>query len=205
MLMPDRGGVGEALGKRLAKLGVEVLTIDGAPDVEELERRLGDWKAAGRIQGVYWLPALDDEGDVRALEPADWRNALHTRVKLLAAAMRALADQVEGEGTFLVSATRLGGRHGYDSAGATSVLGGAVTGFTKALAREREQVLVKAVDFAASRKTAALADILIDETLRDPGAVEIGYADGMRWSVAWSSATSSRIRRASSPATRCSS
>ena len=64
------------------------------------------------------------------------------------------------------------------------MLGGAVTGFTKARAREREQVLAKAVDFPASRKTAALADILIDETLLDPGAVEIGYADGLRWSVA---------------------
>ena len=43
------------------------------------------------------------------------------------------------DGTFLVAATRLGGRHGYDAAGATSVMGGAVTGFTKALARERER------------------------------------------------------------------
>ena len=90
---------------------------------------------------------------------------------------------VAGAGTFLVSATRLGGRHGYDAAGATSVMGGAVTGFTKALARERADALVKAVDFAPSRKTAALADMLIEETLRDPGAVEIGHADDLRWTV----------------------
>jgi NAD(P)-dependent dehydrogenase (short-subunit alcohol dehydrogenase family) len=77
----------------------------------------------------------------------------------------------------------LGGRHGYDRPGATSALGGAVTGFTKALAREREHALVKAVDFAASRKKAALADILVDETLHDPAAIEIGYADDLRWSV----------------------
>ena len=64
VLMPDRG-VGEALGKRLAKLGAEVLTIKGAPDVEELEGRLEEWKAAGPIQGVYWLPAMDDEGESR--------------------------------------------------------------------------------------------------------------------------------------------
>ena len=38
-------------------------------------------------------------------------------------------------------------------------MGGAVTGFTKALARERADALVKAVDFAPSRKTAALADV----------------------------------------------
>ena len=55
------------------------------------------------------------------------------RVKLLAAAMRALAARDRSSSP----ATRLGGRHGYDAAGATSVMGGAVTGFTKALARER--------------------------------------------------------------------
>ena len=59
-----------------------------------------------------------------------------------------------------------------------------MSGFTKALARERENVLVKVVDFAASRKKAPLADVLIDETLRDPGAVEVGHADDLRWSVA---------------------
>ena len=184
VVMPDRGGVAKALAKRLAESGVEVLEIEGAPEVEDLERQLEEWKAAGPIQGVYWLPALDDEGDIGSLEPAGWRQALHIRVKLLAATMRALADQVAEKGTFLVSATRLGGRHGYDAAGSTSVLGGAVSGFSKALAREREDVLVKVVDFAASRKKAALADILIEETLLDPGAVEIGHADDLRWSVA---------------------
>jgi NAD(P)-dependent dehydrogenase (short-subunit alcohol dehydrogenase family) len=93
--------------------------------------------------------------------------------------MRAL----EAPEAFLVAATRLGGRHGYGADGATSVLGGAVTGFTKALARERDGALVKAVDFAPSRRTAALADLLVDETLHDPGAVEIGHADDLRWTV----------------------
>jgi NAD(P)-dependent dehydrogenase (short-subunit alcohol dehydrogenase family) len=58
-----------------------------------------------------------------------------------------------------------------------------VTGFTKAYRRERAEVLAKAVDFAVTRKTAALADALIEETLRDPGAIEIGRADGRRWAV----------------------
>jgi malonyl CoA-acyl carrier protein transacylase len=117
----------------------------------------------GPVDGVYWLPALD---------PDD------ARVKELAATMRELPPE-----TFLVAGTRLGGRHGYDTAGAINPLGGAVTGFTKALARERADTLIKAVDFPAGRKTAALADTLIEETLRDPGAVEIGHADGLRWSV----------------------
>jgi NAD(P)-dependent dehydrogenase (short-subunit alcohol dehydrogenase family) len=181
--MPDSGGVGAALGKRLGKLGVEVLEIEGEPDAEELEGRLAVWKAQGPVQGVYWLPALDDEGPLGSLDPAAWQEGLRARVKLLATTMRELSDQVSGPGTFLVSATRLGGRHGYDAAGATSVMGGGVAGFTKALGRERDQILVKVVDFEPSRKTAALADLLVEETLGDPGAVEVGHAQDLRWTV----------------------
>ena len=68
-------------------------------------------------------------------------------------------------------------------AGATAPLGGAVVGFTKTYKRERMDALVKAVDFEAERKPSEVADILIEETLRDPGAVEIGYKDGLRWTV----------------------
>ena len=62
-------------------------------------------------------------------------------------------------------------------------MGGAVTGFTKAYSRERPLALVKAVDFEDSRKTAALADLLLEETQRDPGAVEVGLCAGRRWTV----------------------
>ena len=96
---------------------------------------------------------------------------LHALVRSLDA-----AGQLGPSGTFLVTATRLGGYHGYDQAGAVAPLGGAVTGFTKAYRRERPEVLAKTVDFPVGRKTAALADALIEETLRDPGAVEIGRA-----------------------------
>ena len=107
------------------------------------------------------------------------------RVKSLYTVVRHLdtSGQLGPRGTFLVAATRLGGYHGYDEAGAVAPLGGAVTGFVKAYRRERPDVLAKAVDFPVSRKTAALADMLVEETLRDPGAVEIGRADGRRWAV----------------------
>jgi NADP-dependent 3-hydroxy acid dehydrogenase YdfG len=42
---------------------------------------------------------------------------------------------------------------------------------------------VKAVDFEMSRKTAALADLLILETRRDAGIVEVGYVRDRRWTV----------------------
>ena len=105
------------------------------------------------------------------------------RVKLLYATMRALYDDIGRHGTFLVAATRMGGLHGYDEAGALAPLGGGVAGFTKAFKREKSEALVKVVDFEPSRKTSALADRLIDETLRDPGAVEIGYRHDRRWTI----------------------
>src|SRR5208337_764422 len=66
---------------------------------------------------------------------------------------------------------------------AIAPLGGAVVGFTKAYKRERLEALVKTVDFEAERKPSEIADILIAETLRDPGAVEIGYKNRLRWTV----------------------
>ena len=66
-----------------------------------------------------------------------------------------LYEQIAAPGTFLVSATRLGGQHGYDEAGAVAPLGGAVVGFTKTYKRERPDVLVKAVDFEAGKRRIA--------------------------------------------------
>jgi len=50
--------------------------------------------------------------------------------------------------------------------------------------RERPGTLIKAVDFASSRESAEPAEQLLAEALRDPGAVEIGHADGLRWTIA---------------------
>jgi acyl transferase domain-containing protein/NADP-dependent 3-hydroxy acid dehydrogenase YdfG len=175
VVAPDRGGVADALVTRLTRLGCQVLVVDPDDPGPGLESVLD----GGPVHGVYWLPALDDEGDLGALDLDGWRAASNRRVRGLYTTVRRLYDA----GPFLVTATRLGGYHGYDEAGATCPLGGAVTGFAKAYRRERPEALVKAVDFAAGRKTAALADRLVDETLRDPGCVEVGYADHRRWGV----------------------
>jgi acyl transferase domain-containing protein/acyl carrier protein len=183
VIMPDSGGVAEALTRRLQSLGVEVLSIDGAPDADALATRLKTWLAAGPVHGVYWLPALTREPLLSDMDASTWHEALRVRIKLLFATMRALYEQVATAGTFLVAATRLGGQHGYDATGAVAPLGGAVTGFTKAYKRERTEALVKAVDFETQREPLEVAELLIEETLRDPGAVEIGYKAGQRWTV----------------------
>ena len=183
VIMPDKSGVADALTQRLRTLDVEVLPIEQTIDAEVLASRLKNWLAAGPVHGIYWLPALDNEGDLTAMNLASWHEALRVRVKSLYVTMRVLYEQVAAPNTFLVSATRLGGQHCYDEAGATAPLGGAVTGFTKTYKRERLDALVKAVDFETGRKPSEIADILIEETLRDPGAVEIGYKEGLRWTV----------------------
>ncbi|GAA1747969.1 hypothetical protein GCM10009810_05700 [Nostocoides vanveenii] len=177
----DGAGVADALVKRLEKAGATVLFGPAEVSDNEFAGRLAEWQEEGPIAGVYWLPALDDEGDVTAYGLGEWQGALQRRVKGLYATMRALWDA----SPFLVTATRLGGYHGYDAAGAASVLGGAVTGFTKSYKKERPDALVKAVDIPPSRKTAAIAEQLIEETLRDPGCVEVGRVEGQRFGVAF--------------------
>ena len=183
LIMPDKTGVADALTQQLKKLGVEVLRIDAAPDADTLAARLKEWTAAGPVHGVYWLPALDNEGHLSDMDLATWHAAVHVRLKSLYTTMRTLYEQIAKPGTFLVSATRLGGQHGYDEAGAIAPLGGAVVGFTKTYKRERTDILAKAVDFEPEPKAAEVADLLIQETLRDPGAVEIGCKNGLRWTV----------------------
>ena len=184
VVMADTGGVGAALVKRLEALGADVLSLEGAPSADELLATIDAWRGDGGVDGVYWLPALDVEAPLEQMDLGAWREALRVRAKLLYRTLRHLYELVGEPGTFLVSATRLGGRHGYDDAGAVAPMGGAVAGITKTFKRERPEALVKAVDFAPSRKTAALADTLIAETERDPGVVEVGRHEGLRYSVA---------------------
>jgi acyl transferase domain-containing protein/NAD(P)-dependent dehydrogenase (short-subunit alcohol dehydrogenase family)/acyl carrier protein len=179
----DEGGIGKALTGRLRKMGVTVLSLDAGKATDLVEKQLNIWLAEGPVQGVYWLPALDVEPAVDEMDLATWRELNRVRVKNLYTTMRALYESVSAPGSFLVSATRMGGLHGYGPDGASAPLGGAVTGFTKAYKRERPDVLVKAVDFEASRKTAQPADLLIAETLSDPGVVEVGYVEEQRFTV----------------------
>ncbi len=183
LLVPDEGGVGVALAERLRRLGADVFLADPSAATDVLLAEVAAWRADRRVRGLYWLPALDAVLPAELSDPDDRAEALRRRVKVLHALARALYEDFYDTRSFLVSATRLGGRHGYDAEGALDVAGGAVTGFTKAFAREHPDALVKAVDFEPSRKTAALADVLLDETERDRGVVEVGYAGGHRWCV----------------------
>ena len=181
VVFPDAGGVADEVTRQLAERDVQVLHIEGTPTRDELEATLAGWLQSGPITGVLWLAALD-QVDVATLDPTSWVAALHVRVKLLATTMRALYETMTA-GRFLVTGVRLGGHFGYDAAGAQDALGGATSGFTKALARERADATVKVVDVATTATAADVAGALLAEIERDPGAVEVGHADGLRWSI----------------------
>jgi acyl transferase domain-containing protein/NAD(P)-dependent dehydrogenase (short-subunit alcohol dehydrogenase family) len=183
VIMPDKGGVADTLTQVLQTKGVEVLLIPATLSTEALIDCLKNWQANSPITGVYWLPALDQEADLRKMDTATWRDAVRLRLKSLYTAMRTLYDDIAKPSTFLTTATRMGGQHGYDDAGALAPLGGAVTGFSKTYKRERPDSFVKAVDFELEAKAPEVAQLLIDETLRDPGAIEIGYKNGLRWTI----------------------
>ena len=183
VLVSDEGGVGKALGATLGRKGVKALKLDGASSTEDLRKQIDDWLKEGPIQGVFWLPALDVEPEIAELDLATFREANRRRVKNLHAAMQALYESVSAPGTFLVSATRMGGLHGQTDDGATAPLGAAVAGFTKSYKREQPEALAKVVDFAPVADAARVAEALLAETLTDPGIVEVGHHDGSRWTV----------------------
>lgn len=57
IIAADAAGVADALASKLADRGVEVVVLRPADDVEAVI-------ASGAVQGVFWLPALDDEGPI---------------------------------------------------------------------------------------------------------------------------------------------
>ncbi|MBN1335478.1 MAG: SDR family oxidoreductase, partial [Deltaproteobacteria bacterium] len=180
LIAEDRGGVADALATRLAERGTAVVRVS-ASGSEDATAQVNAVLAGGPIHGVFWLPALDVEPDPEALDLAGWRAVHAVRTKALYATLKRLVT--EGPGPFLVSATRLGGVHGYDATGPYAPAGAAVVGCTKAYAREQAEALVKAVDVAASAAPAAVADLLVAEALSDPAIVEVGHRDGLRFGI----------------------
>ena len=72
--------------------------LEDALDANALTERLKTWLAAGPVQGVYWLPALDNEGDLSHMDLASWHEALQVRVKSLYTTMRILYEQIASAG-----------------------------------------------------------------------------------------------------------
>jgi acyl transferase domain-containing protein/NAD(P)-dependent dehydrogenase (short-subunit alcohol dehydrogenase family) len=182
VVVADSEGAGKLLCEELESRGVQVLRIDARPERAEIEAALHTWAQAGKVAGLYFLPALDRSASLADIDLVQFRKLYRDRVLLLHGAARGLYETLN-PGCFVITATRMGGQHGYGPGGAGNPVGGAVTGFTKTLRRERPDLLAKAVDFEDGASAEMIARALLDETERDPGAVEIGYAGGLRVTV----------------------
>ena len=177
VVVVDRGRISETLVRKLRGSKVKALLLQ-EPTPEQAAEQAAVWLAEGPIHGVYFLTAADVEPDLPDLDNPAWQSELTRRVRVLYALMRALPGD-----PFLVCATRMGGFHGYTSYGPTAPLGGSVSGFAKAFAREHPDSLVKVVDYPAETQDRSIAAHLVDETLRDPGAIEIGLVGEQRFAI----------------------
>src|SRR5271157_1791790 len=177
VVVVDRGHVSETLVRKLRGSRVKPLLLQ-EPTPEQAAAQAASWLAEGPIHGVYFLPAADIEPELPDLDNPAWQSELTRRVRVLYALMQAIAGD-----PFLVCATRMGGFHGYNRSGPTAPMGGAVSGFAKAYAREHPNCLVKVVDFPTEMLDRSIAAHLVDETLRDPGAVEIGLVGEQRFAI----------------------
>jgi malonyl CoA-acyl carrier protein transacylase len=185
LIVADQGKTSDSLVLLLRghKVQVKVVSPDAAAD--EAAR----WQVEGNIQGVYFLVGLDVATPLDEIDPKSWHEVLQTRVYLLAELMKVIpGTEGSAEGIdkpakpFLLSATRMGGLFGY-GLGLDDYAGGAISGFTKALAWERVDNLVKVVDFSSAMDEAEMAACLLEETLSDPGAVEIGRFEDRRFTI----------------------
>ncbi|NPV74744.1 MAG: SDR family oxidoreductase [Anaerolineae bacterium] len=177
VLIVGGGKTADLLARRLRTRQVSALLLKPAGP-EAMAKTVAEQLAKGPIHGVYFLPALEAEPPLADLTPKTWQAATRERLFSLYALMRALPEDV-----FLVCATRFGGLHGYTPKGTSAPLGGAVSGFAKALARERPNTLIKVVDFEEDAPESLVASRLIEETLRDPAVVEVGWENEQRFTV----------------------
>lgn len=174
LIIKDHGKTGDTLSRQLKAKKVQVLEL--TPDHHNLVEQIDAWQTEGDIHGVYFLPALDTEPNLQDMSSQDWHNALEERIYKLFQVMKSTRGN-----PFLVCATRMGGLLGCSPVETIAPLGGAVSGFAKSIAWERPDALVKVVDFAANTPAKTIASRLIEETLHDPGVVEVGWEDELRF------------------------
>ncbi len=173
VIVKDSSKIADALARKLKTRGAQVLVVDGADAVQKSKA----WSESGLVQGVYYLPGLDADPDWQELDLRTWKSAIHQRVEVLFDLMKVLPEKA-----FLLTGTRMGGLLGLLNP--VNPMGGAISGFTKALARERSDVLIKTVDFEAGASATLVASRLLEETLHDASVAEIGWEADLRYSAA---------------------
>lgn len=155
LVTKDGKGVAEALVAKLSAEGIKA--------------QLGDEKTEGAFGGVINLATLGATGDYRAAPRA-----------LLALSKKLGAEKAE----LFVTVTGLGGQFGLGGTGRDALGQAGALGFTKALAQEWPDALVKAVDVDPSLGAEAIAQHLVEELLSGDRTAEVGFSKNGRTAVA---------------------
>ncbi len=177
LVVADSGKTADSLARRLRGRKTSVLVVKTTD--EAALAKVQQWHAESSVTGIYFLPALDTEPTLVEMDAASWETELEKRVMPLYHLLRAVGPE-----SFLVCATHMGGLHGYGADGASAPMGGAVSGFAKAVGMERPNLFVKVVDFAQDETPARMAALLIEETLVDGAVVEVGWRGEQRFGIA---------------------
>ncbi len=129
-----------------------------------------------KFDGIVNLLGFGHEGwDVRDVCDAA-RRSFH-----LARGWQDALGQAPGEGNLFVSVTGMGGRLGFDRAAGPLPVSGAVTGFTKALAREWEDAAVRVVDITREGLYPDLGMQILAQALDPTAPIEVGIIGGVRY------------------------
>jgi NAD(P)-dependent dehydrogenase (short-subunit alcohol dehydrogenase family)/acyl carrier protein len=178
LVVADRGKTADSLARKLRARKVKVVSLSASLTAVEMGEKVSELLKEGPITGVYFLPGLDVETPLSEMSFPEWQAGTERRAFALYHIFRALSSTA-----FLISATRFGGLHGLNGVCTSSPLSGLVCGFTKALGQERPDLFVKVVDFEADLAAPATAARLLEETLYDPGIVEVGWENDLRYGV----------------------
>ncbi len=178
IIVGDEGKTSDSLSRRLRARKVQILNLELSQTIEDWREKVAAFQNGGRIQGVYYLIGLNHEPPLDEQDVRNWQSQIENRLMRLYHLLR----MVEGE-PFLICATRLGGLHGIGATAAVNVSAGLISGFAKAISRERPNTLVKVVDFEADANDSQIAARLLGETLSDASVVEIGWEGEQRFSI----------------------
>ncbi len=168
VVVSNPGKLADSLVKNLKKRGVDA-TICVPAGAEEFAR------SGKPVDGVYFLADQIPAEEQSVIAHSGWQTDLSDPLYHLLKAQPDLK--------FLIAATRMGGLFGL-SGTCRNPLQGLVSGFVKAISRERASLLSKVVDLDETLPVKTLAERIIGETLFDPGVVEVGSEGQLRFGVA---------------------
>lgn len=171
LIVADSVRVSTPLSKKLRSLQSNPITVNAVSSVEKAEQLA----EAGTLAGVYYLAGLE-KFDWKSCTEETWKEYRQGMLNPLFELAKVLP-----ESAFLICATTMGGALGFFNA--ENPQDGLISGFTKALKRERPDQLIKLVDVSSGEKSPEIAEILVKETLHDPVTIEIGYEGESRYSV----------------------